>query len=165
MVIFYLHGLLHWGAYIWHGQEAWLNQHIFKVIPKDRLVIKQYLFFLLKKITDELYTKTHGSGMVHITRKFFLDTYISLPSLHEQRKIVEIIEVLFSELDSSVESLKKAQEQLKVYRQAVLKNAFEGKLTESWRNEQKNLLNTEELLEEIKKERKKNYEKQILIMK
>jgi restriction endonuclease S subunit len=54
---------------------------------------------------------------------------IFLPPLAEQHRIVGKIEELFSELDKGVESLKTAQQQLKVYRQAVLKYAFEGKLT------------------------------------
>jgi type I restriction enzyme S subunit len=52
-----------------------------------------------------------------------------LPPLAEQNRIVAKIEGLFSELDKGIETLKTAQEQLKVYRQAVLKYAFEGKLT------------------------------------
>jgi len=53
---------------------------------------------------------------------------IRLPPLPEQRAIVYKIEQLFSDLDNGVENFKKAQEQLKIYRQAVLKNACEGKL-------------------------------------
>ena len=53
--------------------------------------------------------------------------------LHEQHQIVSRIETLFSELDNGIENLKKARQQLKVYRQAVLKYAFDGKLTEKWR--------------------------------
>ena len=56
-----------------------------------------------------------------------------LPPLNEQHRIVAKIEELFSELDKGVESLKTARAQLNVYRQAVLKHAFEGKLTEQWR--------------------------------
>jgi type I restriction enzyme S subunit len=49
--------------------------------------------------------------------------------LPEQRAIVAKIEELFSDLDKGIADLKKAQDQLKVYRQAVLKKAFEGELT------------------------------------
>src|SRR3972149_5426383 len=52
-----------------------------------------------------------------------------IPPLPEQHNIVSRIEQLFSELDKGIESLKTAQQQLKVYRQSVLKSAFEGKLT------------------------------------
>jgi type I restriction enzyme S subunit len=48
---------------------------------------------------------------------------ISIPPLPEQREIVAKIEELFSSLDSGIADLKKAQEQLKIYRQAVLKKA------------------------------------------
>ena len=58
-----------------------------------------------------------------------LQIQIPLPPLPEQHRIVAKIEELFSELDKGIESLKTAQQQLKVYRQAVLKYAFEGKLT------------------------------------
>jgi type I restriction enzyme S subunit len=57
------------------------------------------------------------------------ETECPLPPLPEQHRIVAKIEELFSSLDKGIESLKTAQQQLKVYRQAVLKWAFEGKLT------------------------------------
>lgn len=86
----------------------------------------------------------------------------SLPPLPEQRAIVAKIEQLFSELDNGIASLKKAQEQLKVYRQAVLKWAFEGKLTEKWRAENKVKLETaKELLRKIKEERQRRYEQEL----
>lgn len=52
-----------------------------------------------------------------------------------------------------MEALKTAQQQLKVYRQAVLQRAFEGKLTEEWRKQQKDLPAGSQLLEQIKAER------------
>ena len=56
-----------------------------------------------------------------------------LPPLPEQHRIVAKIEELFSSLDKGIESLKTSQQQLKIYRQAVLKWAFNGKLSEEWR--------------------------------
>ena len=70
-----------------------------------------------------------GGTQRNISQTVLKKVPINLPPLPEQRKIVEIIEELFSELDKGVESLKKAREQLKTYRQAVLKAAFEGKFT------------------------------------
>ena len=58
---------------------------------------------------------------------------IVLPPLETQHAIVSKIEELFSELDKGIAELKTAQQQLKTYRQSVLKSAFEGKLTEEWR--------------------------------
>src|SRR5690606_20492978 len=62
---------------------------------------------------------------------------IPLPPLPEQHRIVAKIEELFSELDKGIENLKTARAQLKVYRQALLKHAFEGKLTAQWRAERR----------------------------
>ena len=116
------------GAYIWKGDEAWLNQHIFKVVPKD-FTNKSYLFYLLEKIVQELYAKAHGSGMVHVTKGVFEETIIPFPNKAIQQAIVSKIEELFSELDKGIENLRTAQQQLKTYRQSVLKWAFEGRLT------------------------------------
>ena len=112
------------GAHIWHGQDAWLNQHIFKVIPNDD-VYKKYLYYFLLHVVAELYSKTHGSGMVHITKGPFLATEIPVPPLPEQERIVAKIEELFSQLDATVAELKSVKEKLAIYRQAVLKEAFD----------------------------------------
>lgn len=116
------------GVYIWNGGNAWLNQHIFKVVPKS-ICDKKYLFYALEKITSELYTKAHGSGMVHVTKGKFEETNILLPPLPEQQAIVSKIEELLSDLDNGKQQLQTAQQQLKVYRQSLLKWVFEGKLT------------------------------------
>ncbi|ROI11272.1 restriction endonuclease subunit S [Microcystis aeruginosa FACHB-524] len=151
-------------AFIWKGEDAWLNQHIFKVVPNPKIVVKNFLFYLLKYEIHNLTNsdRLHGSTMKHINRKPFLSHQILLPPLPEQHRIVEKIEELFSELDNGVASLKKVLEQLKTYRQAVLKWAFEGKLTEKWRNtHQDSLEDADTLLEQIKAERKRHYQQQL----
>ena len=62
---------------------------------------------------------------------------------------------------NGIADLKKAQEQLKIYRQAVLKKAFEGELTKDWRKKQTNLPTAEELLEQIRLERQNHYNQQL----
>ncbi len=52
-----------------------------------------------------------------------------------QKRIVAKIEELFSELEAGEASLRKARRQLGVYRQSLLKQAFEGKLTAKWRTQ------------------------------
>ncbi|MDB2588507.1 restriction endonuclease subunit S [Bacteroidia bacterium] len=70
-----------------------------------------------------------GIGVPDLGMRQIREFSIPIPSLPEQRAIVSKIEELFSDLDKGVADLKKAQDQLKVYRQAVLKKAFEGDLT------------------------------------
>lgn len=113
------------GAHIWKGKDAWLNQHIFRVLPNDG-ICRDYLYYFLLNVVAELYSKTHGSGMVHITKRPFMNTPIPIPSIKRQQFIVARIEELFSQLDSGVQTLKKVKEQLAAYRQAVMKDAFES---------------------------------------
>ena len=149
------------GAYLWQGQDAWLNQHIFRV-DHTKTIDRQFLYHALTNITNDLYAKAHGSGMVHVTKGKFEETPIWLPPRNEQRRIVTKIEELFSELDKGIESLKTARAKLNAYRQAVLKHAFEGKLTAQWREENRDKLETpEQLLARIKRERYARYEQQL----
>ncbi|MGH1450922.1 MAG: restriction endonuclease subunit S [Pseudomonadaceae bacterium] len=88
----------------------------------------KFAFYLLKKLRlNQFETSTAIPGL---NRDDAYRLKISLPPLNEQQRIVAKIEALFSELDKGIESLKTAREQLKTYRQAVLKHAFEGKLTD-----------------------------------
>ena len=81
-----------------------------------------------------------------------------IPPLAEQHRIVDKIEELFTELDKGIESLNKARKQLKVYRQSLLKHAFEGKLTEQWRLENADKQDTaDQLLAEISSAREVRY--------
>ncbi len=113
------------GAHIWRGGDAWLNQHIFRVVPNEG-IDKMYLYYYLCSVVAELYSKTHGSGMVHITKGSFMATPIPVPPIEEQGRIVARIEELFSELDNGVETLRKTKQQLAVYRQAVVKSVLDA---------------------------------------
>ena len=111
------------GAFIWKGGDAWLNQHIFKVEPKP-FIQKRYLYYFLLYVIADLYTKTHGSGMVHITKGPFMSTPIQVPSRPEQKRIVEKIDELFSGLDAAESELQVAKKRLHAFQQAILKSIF-----------------------------------------
>lgn len=83
----------------------------------------------LKYALDNSKITNTGTTIPQLTVPTVKEIFIPLPPLPEQHRIVAKIEELFSSLDKGIESLKTAQAQLKVYRQAVLKWAFEGKLT------------------------------------
>lgn len=140
------------GVYIWSGGDAWLNQHIFKVLPHDG-VNKKFLYYLLEKITSELYAKAHGSGMVHVTKGVFEGTEVYLPDFQTQTEIVQVLDELFSNIDGSISSLEKSKEGLKLYRLSLLNKAFLGELTSKWRKEAPNLVEAGSSLELIKTER------------
>ena len=125
---------------------------------KPILVNPKYISFAFRdpRFQKQLTDKSKGTAQKGIYLKTLGELKISLASLVEQHRIVDKIEELFSDLDNGIDSLKKAQQQLKIYRQAVLKWAFEGKLTAQWREEQKRLGklgSAEVLLTQIKAER------------
>ena len=122
----------------------------------------KFLLYLFRSIEPVISGKGTGSTFKSITKGFVEDLEFDLPPLLEQHRIVARIEELFSELDKGIESLKTARAQLKVYRQAVLKHAFEGKLTAQWRKENKDKLEKpEQLLARIRQERSARYERQL----
>ena len=122
----------------------------------------KFLLYLFRSIEPVISGKGTGSTFKSITKGLVEDLEFDLPPLLEQHRIVARIEELFSELDKGVESLKTARAQLKVYRQAVLKHAFEGKLTAQWRKENKDKLEKpEQLLARIRQERSARYERQL----
>ncbi|MBL7883069.1 MAG: restriction endonuclease subunit S [Bacteroidia bacterium] len=94
-------------------------------------VNKKFVSYIFKgnayrKLISEI---AKGTNINNLKREHILDFEVLLPPIKTQQFIVSKIEELFSELDKGIENLKKAQQQLKTYRQAVLKWAFEGKLT------------------------------------
>lgn len=86
-----------------------------------------YLYYFIQGKYQLLNTNVKGTGTPHLKQDLLKSFDIYLPSLQEQQRIVDKIEELFSKLDKGVEELNKIKEQLKIYRQAVLKEAFEGK--------------------------------------
>lgn len=121
----------------------------------------KYLFYFIQANKQELEKHGTGSTFKAISGKVLKNFPIPYPPLPTQHRIVEKIEELFSELDHGVENLKKAQKQLKTYRQAVLKDAFEGKLTKKWREQQTDLPTPDELLQQIKAERNVHREREL----
>ena len=134
------------------AQPSAYDLNIMGVCP----VIMPYLFFYYWILSVNLITLSDGSNVPQINHKDVEPLRFPLPPLPEQHRIVTKTEELFTKLDAGVESLEKTKAQLKRYRQAVLKYAFEGKLTEEWRETHKDELEpASELLERIKEERKK----------
>lgn len=147
------------GAFIWYGPEAWLNQHIFKVVS---YIDKLFHYYLVQTVIDDLYHKAHGSGMVHVTRGIFEATRVPLAPLPEQTRIVSVIEQQFTCLDSAIASLKNAQAKTKLYRASLLKAAVEGELTKEWRADHPTGETGPQLLTRILKERRARWEEEQL---
>lgn len=131
----------------------------------SKLINSKYLNYYLNffyKSGEIVKYQAGSNNLRNLKFKDYIGIDIPVPSLNQQNSIVQKIEALFSELDKGIESLKTARAQLKVYRQALLKHAFEGKLTEQWRKDNADKLETaDELLARIQKEREACYQQQL----
>lgn len=114
------------------------NQGFKSIVPNDD-IDSEFLYYQLQYLRKKIQEKGSGTTFKEISGKVLGETDIVVPSLEEQSRIVAHIEELFSELDKAVDTLKTTKEQLEVYRQAVLKDAFSniaeyipfGKITSS----------------------------------
>ena len=136
------------------------------VFEKNEKIIPSFLKYALttNRVKEYLAHNSSGVGgsLTRVKPVIMNSIFLGVPSIDQQKRIVAKIEELFSELDNGIAALKTAREQLKVYRQAVLKHAFEGKLTAKWREENQDKLETpEQLLARIQQEREARYQQQL----
>ncbi len=111
------------------GIPAATNQAVCAIFENKKVSLKYLYYYLLFKRSD-LVKQGIGGAQPNISQAILKKLIIPYPvSISDQERIVARIEELFSELDAGVETLQKTKAQLAVYRQAVLKEAFEG-LTE-----------------------------------
>ncbi|MGD9488112.1 MAG: restriction endonuclease subunit S [Calditrichaceae bacterium] len=163
---------------VWDGARAGLTGKAKKGavgstlmrIEEVKGIEKEYLYYFLLSLFTKINTNPRGVGIPHVEPRILWLSKVLIVSSPIQRAIVSKIEALFSDLDNGIANLKKAQEQLKIYRQAVLKKAFEGELTKEWREKivqtpnlgvSTPLPTAEELLKQIKEERQNHYNQQI----
>jgi type I restriction enzyme, S subunit len=104
------------GAHIWNGVDGVLNQHIFRVEPKD-VVQSDYLCQKLKYLTKKIEKKAHGgAGLVHVTKSELERYELCIPPLLEQQKIASIL----SSIDTTLERSWGVLEQVEEVRRAVM---------------------------------------------
>jgi type I restriction enzyme S subunit len=125
-------------------------------VLRSGAMLPRLLMHHLEEPTTAKFFKENARGTAQkgIYLKTLASTPILLPPLNEQHRIVEKIEAMFDEIDKGVESLQTARATLGLYRQSLLKSAFEGRLTADWRTQNADKLESPEtLLARIQKER------------
>lgn len=135
------------------------GMNLLLIRPNQKIISPKFLNYLCNfyrfsgKFIDIAHRAVNQSSINQTNLK---NLQFPLAPISEQHRIITKIEELFTKLDAGEEALHTIQTQLKVYRQAVLKAAMTGKLTEQWRVEYKDELEPASvLLEKIREERKK----------
>lgn len=114
------------GAHLWDGGPAVLNQHIFRMDFDRDLIDPVFLKHAVNETLDELIGQAHGGvGLRHVTKGTFQKTKISLPPTNEQRRIAAAIGAHQERAHIAETSIRAALAASEEYKEAVLRKAFE----------------------------------------
>ena len=121
------------GAHIWNGPDAVLNQHIFKLNFDRAAIDPEFLRDAINETLEEQESNAHGGvGIRHVTRQVFSNTRIPFPSRAEQARISRLLNRLRARVEVIRKALDETNKMAAVARLAVLQSAFEGELTREW---------------------------------
>lgn len=111
-------------AFVWSKGRGWLNQHIFKAVPNETLVITEYFYWLIKEAMQNMNNDNkHGIVMQHVTLDVFDNFSVPLPSLIEQRRVAEYLKNKIKCIDRYIEKQQQIIKKLKEYKQAIITEA------------------------------------------
>lgn len=120
------------GPKIWDGPKSIYHYHIWKMVPHNGDVSKDYLFYLLERDTEKIKEEGgRGVGMIHITKGGIEKRKMVIPPIEVQEDVVNRIH----KLKNSTEKLLREQTQklnnLKSLKSSLLDAAFKGELTQA----------------------------------
>lgn len=139
--------------------ETTLNQDM-KALTLSGGISSDFIAWGLRAFEQAILNKCRKGGTtVHSIEMPSLVAFeLPIPPTNEQRRIVEKIEAMFERIDKGIENLRGAKATLALYRQSLLKSAFEGKLTADWRAQNADKLEAPKtLLARIQKQREARY--------
>lgn len=128
---------------------------------------REYVYYFFQSLSYwlQIYEGQIGIGQPNVNSTKLSKLSIPIAPLPEQDRIVSKLEELFTRLDAGVKSLQNCKAQLQLYRQAVLKHALTGKLTEGWRKTHEFSIEStlvkdshQDIIEQRKKTGKRTYE-------
>ena len=120
------------------------------------------LFLQSRQYWDSIAGETIGITIPNVNASKLKQIPIPLPPLAEQQRIVARVEALLTHVNAARDRLNQVPLIMKKFRQAVLAAACSGRLTEGWREEQKNLVTAADLYNQIQTIRMKKYEQAVI---
>ena len=130
------------------------NQAISLIRCPWQLINNKYLYYCLQSPIVRLFLvkRPRGVGMNNVSLGDVNEIPISLPTLGEQKQIIEEIERCLSVADKIEDTINQSLKQAERLRQSILKRAFEGQLVPQDPSDEP----AEKLLERIRAEKAKN---------
>lgn len=80
------------GVYVWQGERALLNQHIFKVVFDKCEVDRSFYVHQVAAILEKAASQAHGATMKHLTKPVFDALPFYLPDLPTQQRIADTLD-------------------------------------------------------------------------
>jgi type I restriction enzyme, S subunit len=123
------------GSFIWSGPKVIFHYHIWKVVCKDNLH-PEYALSALNFITDSIKSKSHGLGMLHMTKNGMEQFEIPLPPLPEQRRIAALLKEQMAAVDKARAAAEERLAAIKALPAAFLRQVFPQQdqlLPDAWR--------------------------------
>jgi len=112
--------------------EASTNQACAVGYPIDGVILTDFLYYFLTSEKQNFIKKGKGGAQPNISQQLIKAHDIRLPSLPEQKRIVEKLDEVLAQVDTIKARLDGIPDLLKRFRQSVLASAVSGKLTEEW---------------------------------
>ncbi|NOR55533.1 MAG: hypothetical protein GQ531_04940 [Sulfurovum sp.] len=140
-----------------HYQEGKfaLGTILVAVIPKDENVLNaQFLHLYLSRLKDSILVPLMtGAANVTLTVTKLKTVKVPLLPIEEQLRIVSLFNRMDNEQAELTDAISNQQDLLKKLRQSILQDAIEGKLTDSWREQNPSAESASILLKKIKTEK------------
>ena len=111
------------GVYRWAGEEAWLNQHIFKVVLDNKRIQDDFFVYLAEWFINEMDREVHGSTMQHLTADAFGGFPVLLPPQDQQERIAKYLERETARLDALLAEKERLLDILAEKRSALITRA------------------------------------------
>lgn len=101
------------GVYVWAGEKAVLNQHIFKVVFNKADVNKNFFVYQVQNILENATLQAHGATMKHLTKPVFDALPFNLPSMEEQQRIAAVLDRVYGLISLRKQQLAKLDKLVK----------------------------------------------------
>ncbi|MEJ6076942.1 restriction endonuclease subunit S [Vibrio sp. 1-Bac 57] len=113
------------GARIWKGVPAILNQHIFRVVPNANALTPLFSFYILRQVQEQIEKMAHGfkSSFVHVKKEDLSSTILPIPPIKEQTAIANAL----SEVDLLLSELEKLMTKKQAIKTATMQQLLTGK--------------------------------------
>jgi type I restriction enzyme S subunit len=111
------------GPHIWWGERAIYHYHIWKMVPKDNALLKDYLYLVLQHKTEEWKIQGAGMAMIHLTKEGIEKEIIPLPPVSTQDRIVSAIK----SVDARIEAEKSKANRISLLKTAISSDLLTGR--------------------------------------